>query len=69
MVTWTLFKNRLLEVGLTQNHLETMALRTLNTVSGLLQASALIGGKGGAVVQVRFTLRLRDQRSECVNAN
>ena len=48
MVTWTLFKNRLLEVGLTQNHLETMALRTLNTVSGLLQASALIGGKGGA---------------------
>jgi hypothetical protein len=31
MVTWTLFKNHLLEVGLAQN-LETMALRTLKTV-------------------------------------
>ena len=28
MVTWTIFKNHLLEVGLTQNR-ETMALRTL----------------------------------------
>jgi hypothetical protein len=33
-VTWTIFKNRLLEVGLTQNR-ETMALETLTTV-GLL---------------------------------
>ena len=31
MVTWTIFKNHLLEVGLTQNH-ETMALQTLTTV-------------------------------------
>ena len=31
MVTWTLFKNHCLEVGLTQNW-ETMALRTLTTV-------------------------------------
>jgi hypothetical protein len=28
MVTWTIFKNHLLEVGLSQNQ-ETMALRTL----------------------------------------
>ena len=31
MVTWTIFKNCLLEVGPTQNW-ETMALRTLTTV-------------------------------------
>ena len=31
MVTWTIFKNHLLEVGLTQNR-ETMALRMLTTV-------------------------------------
>ena len=31
MVTWTIFKNHLLEVGLTQNW-ETTALRTLTTV-------------------------------------
>ena len=31
MTTWTVFKNHLLEVGLTQNR-ETMALRTLTTV-------------------------------------
>ena len=31
MVTWTIFENHLLEVGLTQNR-ETMALRTLTTV-------------------------------------
>ena len=31
MVTWTITKNHLLEVGLTQNR-ETMALRTLTTV-------------------------------------
>ena len=31
MVTWTIFKNHLLEVGLTQNH-ETMALRMVTTV-------------------------------------
>ena len=31
MVTWTLFKNLLLEVGLTQNQ-ETTALQTLTTV-------------------------------------
>ena len=31
MVTWTIFKNHLLEVGLTQNR-ETMTLRTLTTV-------------------------------------
>ena len=31
MVTWTIFKNHLLEVGLTQNW-ETMALRTLTNV-------------------------------------
>ena len=29
MVTWTTFKNHLLEVGLTQNHQKTMALRML----------------------------------------
>jgi hypothetical protein len=31
MVTWIIFKNHHLEVGLTQNH-ETMALHTLITV-------------------------------------
>ena len=31
MVTWIIFKNHRLEVGLTQNQ-ETMALRTLTTV-------------------------------------
>ena len=31
MVTWTIFKNRLFEVGPTHNW-ETMALRTLTTV-------------------------------------
>ena len=31
VVTWTIFKNHLLEVGLTQNQV-TMALRTLTTV-------------------------------------
>jgi hypothetical protein len=31
MVTWIIFKNHLLEVGLTQNH-ETMALQTLTTI-------------------------------------
>ena len=31
MVTWTFFKNHLVEVGLTQNQ-ETMALQTLTTV-------------------------------------
>ena len=31
MVTWTTFKNHLLEVGLTQNR-ETMALRTLTPI-------------------------------------
>jgi hypothetical protein len=31
MLTWIIFKNHLLEVGLTQNR-ETMALRTLKTV-------------------------------------
>ena len=31
MVTWIIFKNHLLEVGLTQNR-ETMALQTLTTV-------------------------------------
>ena len=31
MVTWIIFKNHLLEVGLTRNHV-TMALRTLTTV-------------------------------------
>jgi hypothetical protein len=31
MVTWIIFKNRLLEVGLTQNQ-ETMTLRTLTTI-------------------------------------
>ena len=31
MVTWTIFKNQFLEVGLTQNR-ETMALRLLKTV-------------------------------------
>ena len=31
MVTWTIFKNYLLEVGLTQNR-ETMTFRTLTTV-------------------------------------
>jgi hypothetical protein len=30
MVTWIVFKNHLLEVGITQNH-ETMALRKLTT--------------------------------------
>ena len=32
MVTWIIFKNHLLEVGLTQNQ-ETMTLRTLATIS------------------------------------
>ena len=32
MVTWIVFKNHFLEVGLTQNHWETMALRTHTTV-------------------------------------
>ena len=31
MVTWIIFKNHLLEVGLTQNW-ETMALQTLTTI-------------------------------------
>ena len=31
MIIWTIFKNRLLEVGLTQNR-DTMALRTLTHV-------------------------------------
>jgi hypothetical protein len=31
MVTWTIFKNHLLEVGLAQNR-KTMTLRTLTTV-------------------------------------
>ena len=31
MVTWTIFKSHLLEVGLTQNQ-ETMAFQTLTTV-------------------------------------
>ena len=31
MVTWTIFKNYMLEVGLTQNQ-ETLALRSLTTV-------------------------------------
>jgi hypothetical protein len=31
MVTWTIFKNHLLEVGLIQNR-ETMAFRTLTTI-------------------------------------
>jgi len=34
MVTWTTFKNHLLEVGVTQNQ-EIMALRTLTTVDYL----------------------------------
>ena len=34
MVPWTIFKNHLLEVGLTQNQ-ETMALRTLTTVDNM----------------------------------
>jgi hypothetical protein len=32
MVTWTIFKVHLLEVGLTKNRGETMALRTLTIV-------------------------------------
>ena len=32
MVSWTVFKNHLLEVGLTQNRWETMALRTVISV-------------------------------------
>jgi hypothetical protein len=31
MVTWIIFKNHLLEIGLTQNE-ETMALRTFSTI-------------------------------------
>jgi hypothetical protein len=31
MITWTVFKNHLLEAGLTQNQV-TMALRTLTTI-------------------------------------
>ena len=31
MITWTIFKNHFLEVGLSQNQ-ETMALRTLKTI-------------------------------------
>ena len=33
MVTWIIFKNHLLQVGLTQNHRETMTLRMLTTVN------------------------------------
>jgi hypothetical protein len=36
MVTWTISNNHLLESGLTQNHWETMALRTLTTIYLLL---------------------------------
>ena len=32
MVTWIIFKNHLLKVGLTQNRWETMALRMLKTI-------------------------------------
>ena len=32
MITWTIFKNHFLDIGLTQNHWETMALQTLTTV-------------------------------------
>jgi hypothetical protein len=32
LVTWTIFNNHLLEVGLTQNPREIMALRTLTTI-------------------------------------
>ena len=32
VVTWTIYKNHLLEVGLTQNHWETMTLRMLTIV-------------------------------------
>jgi hypothetical protein len=32
MVTWFIFRNYLLEVDLTQNHQETMALQVLTTV-------------------------------------
>ena len=32
MVTWVVFKNHLLEVGLTQNHREIMTLRTLTII-------------------------------------
>ena len=32
MVTWTILKNHLLKIGLTQNQ-ETMALQTLTTVN------------------------------------
>ena len=31
-VAWTIFKNHLLEVGLTQNYWETMALQMLTTI-------------------------------------
>ena len=33
MVTWTILKNHLLKVGLTQQNRETMALRTLTIVN------------------------------------
>ena len=32
MIILTIFENHLLEVGLTQNHWETMALRMLTTI-------------------------------------
>ena len=32
MVIWTILKNHFLEVGLTQNHWETMVLRMFTTV-------------------------------------
>ena len=32
ILIWTSFKNRMLEVGLTQNHWESMALRTLMAI-------------------------------------
>jgi hypothetical protein len=32
VITWNIFKNRLLNVGLTQNRWETKSLRTLTTV-------------------------------------
>jgi hypothetical protein len=43
MVTWTVFKNHLLEVGLIQNQ-ETMAFRTLTTVGLFMFYHALLHG-------------------------
>ena len=66
MVTWTIFKNHLLEVGLTQNR-ETMALRTvtivdlsyLSCVRTRMNRISFKEHLGEGLVPYDFTLHLR----------